>query len=97
VIPEATQSSSNFTPTRVKARFSLSMELTLGARLKQLHAPLLITWHTGFKGTWLTLLLEQLEIPTIGLSLPPLPESLYLRCGTAVGSVDSMTCPTVSN
>jgi CDP-glucose 4,6-dehydratase len=66
---------------KIKKGYSLAMELTLGARLKQLHAPILITGHTGFKGTWLTLLLEQLEIPTIGLSLPPLPESLYLRCG----------------
>jgi CDP-glucose 4,6-dehydratase len=39
----------------------------------------LITGHTGFKGTWLTFLLEELEIPVIGFSLPPLEHSLYQR------------------
>jgi len=41
--------------------------------------PILITGHTGFKGTWLSLLLEELGIPVIGYSLPPAEDSLYTR------------------
>ncbi len=41
--------------------------------------PILITGHTGFKGTWLALLLRTLGIPAIGLSLEPEPKSLYTR------------------
>lgn len=41
--------------------------------------PILVTGHTGFKGTWLTLLLKTLGIPAIGLALEPMPESLYSR------------------
>ena len=47
--------------------------------LRNLAGPILITGHTGFKGTWLTFLLEELEIPVIGFSLPPLEQSLYRR------------------
>jgi CDP-glucose 4,6-dehydratase len=45
--------------------------------LRKLSGPLLITGHTGFKGTWLTLLLEYLNIPTIGYSLPAVKNSLF--------------------
>jgi CDP-glucose 4,6-dehydratase len=45
----------------------------------QLKGPILLTGHSGFKGTWLTFLLEELGIPVVGFSLPPLKESLYLR------------------
>ncbi len=55
------------------------MDLTLGKRLRELDGPVLVTGHTGFKGTWLTLLLERLEVPVIGLSLPAEPFSLYER------------------
>ena len=41
--------------------------------------PILVTGHTGFKGTWLTLLLRTLGIPAIGLALAPAPDSLYTR------------------
>ena len=41
--------------------------------------PVLVTGHTGFKGTWLVLLLKKLGIPVIGFSLPPEPTSLYNR------------------
>ncbi len=41
--------------------------------------PILITGHTGFKGTWLALLLRTLGIPAIGLALEPEPKSLYTR------------------
>ena len=47
--------------------------------LRNIEGPILITGHTGFKGTWLTFLLEELEIPVIGFSLPPLEQSLYQR------------------
>jgi len=55
------------------------MELTLGKRLRELPGPILITGHTGFKGTWLTFLLERLNIPAIGLSLAPEKDSLFDR------------------
>jgi len=41
----------------------------------------LLTGHTGFKGTWATLLLEELGIEVIGLSLPAEPGSLFQRLG----------------
>jgi CDP-glucose 4,6-dehydratase len=39
----------------------------------------MVTGHTGFKGTWLTLLLEELEVSVVGFSLPALENSLYSR------------------
>jgi CDP-glucose 4,6-dehydratase len=45
--------------------------------IKQISGPVLITGHTGFKGTWLTLILESLGIPTCGYSLAPEEKSLY--------------------
>jgi len=47
--------------------------------LKKLGRPVLVTGHTGFKGTWLTLLLESLGIEVIGISLEPTHDSLYTR------------------
>lgn len=44
-----------------------------------LRGPVLITGHTGFKGAWLSLLLQQLGVPVIGYSLPPEKDSLYER------------------
>ena len=41
----------------------------------------LITGHTGFKGAWLTLLLQKLGIEVCGVSLAPKAESLYSRLG----------------
>lgn len=41
--------------------------------------PILITGHTGFKGTWLTMLLEHYGVEIVGLSLPADPKSLFLR------------------
>jgi CDP-glucose 4,6-dehydratase len=55
------------------------MEMEPGDRLKGLPGPLMITGHTGFKGTWLTLLLQELEIPVVGLSLEPTKDSLFDR------------------
>lgn len=47
--------------------------------LKSLARPILITGHTGFKGTWLTLLLESHGLDVSGISLNPEPDSLYER------------------
>ena len=55
------------------------MDLTLGKRLRELSGPILVTGHTGFKGSWLTFLLEHLNVPVIGLSLPPELDSLVAR------------------
>jgi CDP-glucose 4,6-dehydratase len=38
---------------------------------------LLITGHTGFKGSWLTLLANQMGIRTVGVALPPHKDSLF--------------------
>jgi CDP-glucose 4,6-dehydratase len=48
-------------------------------KLKNLDRPVMITGHTGFKGTWLTLLLESHGIEVSGLSLRPEEGSLYSR------------------
>lgn len=53
------------------------MEMPLGHRLRATQGPLLLTGHTGFKGTWATLLLEQLNIPVIGYSLKAHDNSLF--------------------
>ena len=41
--------------------------------------PILVTGHTGFKGAWLTMLLEYCGVEVVGLSLPADSESLYTR------------------
>jgi CDP-glucose 4,6-dehydratase len=55
------------------------MEYSLGQRLQKLHGPVLLTGHTGFKGTWMTFLLEHLGIPVVGYSLPAEKNSLFDR------------------
>ena len=55
------------------------MEYPLGQRLRELPGPVMLTGHTGFKGTWLTFLLENLGVPVIGYSLPPEKDSLFHR------------------
>ena len=57
--------------------YSFLMKNMLGEGLRRLEGPILVTGHTGFKGTWLTLLLDYLEIPVVGLSQEPLENSLY--------------------
>lgn len=42
---------------------------------------MLVTGHTGFKGVWLTLLLESLGIQVAGYSLPPRKDSLFELIG----------------
>ncbi len=49
----------------------------LGDILKGQSGPVLITGNTGFKGSWLTLLLEALGVPQVGYSLAPEPGSLF--------------------
>jgi CDP-glucose 4,6-dehydratase len=48
-------------------------------KLKKISRPVLITGHTGFKGTWLTLLLESQGIEVMGISLEPDKSSLYTK------------------
>ena len=47
--------------------------------LRALSGPVLVTGHSGFKGTWLTLLLEKLGIEVVGFSLSPEKDSLFDR------------------
>ncbi len=49
--------------------------------LSRKKGPMLITGHTGFKGTWMTLLLEAAGIEVVGISLPPDSASLYSKIG----------------
>jgi CDP-glucose 4,6-dehydratase len=55
------------------------MDYPLGQRLRELPGPLMLTGHTGFKGTWMTFLLEHLNIRVVGYSLPAEKDSLYDR------------------
>lgn len=55
------------------------MESPLGQSLRELPGPLLLTGHTGFKGAWMTFLLEHLKVPVVGFSLPPEDDSLFSR------------------
>jgi len=48
-------------------------------KIQNLSKPVLITGHTGFKGTWLTLLLESHGIEVVGISLEPDQDSLYTK------------------
>ena len=50
-------------------------------RVQSLSAPVLITGHTGFKGAWLTLLLERLGVEVVGFALSPEKDSLFDRAG----------------
>lgn len=55
------------------------MEKGIPRQILNLSGPIMITGHTGFKGTWLTFLLEYLGIPVVGYSLKPEKNSLYER------------------
>jgi CDP-glucose 4,6-dehydratase len=65
------------------------MDYPLGHHLRELPGPLLLTGHTGFKGTWMTFLLEHLNVPVIGYSLPAEKDSLFERAArtTAIPEV----------
>ena len=45
--------------------------------MNSINEPVLITGHTGFKGSWMTQFLDMLGIEWVGLSLQPKPDSLY--------------------
>jgi len=55
------------------------MEHSKLEKLRRLDGPILVTGHTGFKGTWLISLLKYLDIDAVGVSLPPIKDSLYER------------------
>ncbi len=57
------------------------MDFALINRLRNLPGPILITGHTGFKGAWLSMYLNHLDIRTIGFSLEPEIDSLFTRAG----------------
>jgi CDP-glucose 4,6-dehydratase len=57
------------------------MDYSLEQRLSDLRGPILLTGHTGFKGTWMTYLLEHLKVPVAGYSLKPEKDSLFERLG----------------
>jgi CDP-glucose 4,6-dehydratase len=51
----------------------------VGDELRRLNGSIFITGHTGFKGSWLSLLLKQLGIEHFGYSLEAEEDSLYKR------------------
>jgi CDP-glucose 4,6-dehydratase len=53
------------------------MDISNFKMLKNLNGPILITGHTGFKGTWMTLLLQHIGFNVIGYSLKPERNSLF--------------------
>ena len=53
------------------------MKISNFKTLRDLTGPILITGHTGFKGTWMTLLLEHIGFNVIGYSLKPEKDSLF--------------------
>ena len=54
-----------------------------------LNKKVLITGHTGFKGSWLTLWLKSLGAKIVGVSLdPPTIPSLYVKANVSEGIVD---------
>ena len=53
------------------------MRSRIDALRANLDGPILITGHTGFKGTWLTLLLEKMDIEVVGYSKAPRSGSLF--------------------
>jgi CDP-glucose 4,6-dehydratase len=59
--------------------YSSAMNYPLGQHLRELPGPLLITGHTGFKGTWMTFMLEHLNVPVVGYSLAAEIDSLFDR------------------
>jgi CDP-glucose 4,6-dehydratase len=56
-----------------------------GDLLKQLKGPVFLTGHTGFKGTWMTLLLKKMGIQVVGFSLMPEKDSLFQTMGLQGG------------
>lgn len=46
-----------------------------------IEGPVMVTGHTGFKGSWLILLLKELGVDVIGYSLEPKNDSIYSMLG----------------
>jgi hypothetical protein len=67
------------------------MARNLISKLQENGSSILITGHTGFKGTWMTLLLEKLGIEVFGYSLEPTDSSLYNRLSRADKIVEILT------
>lgn len=63
------------------------MENSIRRALLGLPGPIMITGHTGFKGVWMTLLLERLGAKVVGLSLAPKENSLYVKLNR-VGKIE---------
>lgn len=61
----------------------MDINLSKLSHVRSLNGPILITGHTGFKGAWLGLLLEALNIPYVGYSLAPEQTSLFTRLNRA--------------
>jgi CDP-glucose 4,6-dehydratase len=57
----------------------MSLDFSKLNKIKSLDTPILITGHTGFKGTWLMQLLDSLNISYVGLSLEPTKDALYTK------------------
>ena len=66
------------------------MSFSLGKAIRELPGPVMLTGHTGFKGTWMTLLLEQLDIPVVGYSLLAETNSLFDRMNRS-GAIQETT------
>ena len=63
------------------------MSSELGSRLVNLPGPIFLTGHTGFKGTWMTLLLQKLGIEVVGIALPSTNESLFSKVEDSMFSI----------
>lgn len=61
----------------MRADYSLCMSFSGVVNLNSAYGSVLVTGHTGFKGTWLTLLLEHFGVRVVGYSLEPTQNSLY--------------------
>ena len=57
-------------------------------QIKSVPGPIFVTGHTGFKGSWLTALLEILDIPWFGYSLAPERDSLYSKMESGPGKAE---------
>jgi CDP-glucose 4,6-dehydratase len=55
------------------------VEIVKSARKANFSGPIVVTGHTGFKGAWLSEILQSLSIEFAGYSLEPINDSLYSR------------------
>jgi CDP-glucose 4,6-dehydratase len=65
------------------------MNPILFPRINALKGPILVTGHTGFKGVWLTLMLEHLGYRVIGIAREPEENSLFSKMNRA-GSIEEI-------